>query len=87
MALLPKPDMPLDGTIRALRELEAASTRLNSPELTRQWQGYLNWTHDVELFFRSYFTGRSSRTALHRPLLARAVPGRVQPVRAGATQQ
>lgn len=57
MALLPKPGMPLDRTIQALRELEAASTHFNSPDLKVQWQGYLNWTHSVELFFRSYFTG------------------------------
>lgn len=49
--------MPIDRTIQVLRELEAASTHFNSPDLRLQWQGYLNWTHSVELFFRSYFTG------------------------------
>lgn len=57
MALLPRPGLPLDRTIQALRELEASSTHFSSPNLMSQWQGYLNWTHSVELFFRSYFTG------------------------------
>jgi len=52
-----KPGFPLDRTIQALHELEASSTHFSSPDLMRQWQGYLNWTHSVELFFRNYFTG------------------------------
>lgn len=57
MALLPRPGFPLERTIQALRELEASSTHFSNPDLMRQWQGYLNWTHSVELFFRTYFTG------------------------------
>jgi hypothetical protein len=57
MALLLRPGFPLDRTIQGLRELEASSTHFSTPDLMRQWQGYLNWTHSVELFFRTYFTG------------------------------
>jgi hypothetical protein len=36
---------------------EIALTHFSSPDLMRQWQGYLKWTHAVESFFRTYFTG------------------------------
>lgn len=86
VALLPRPGFPLERTIQALRELEASSTHFSNPDLMRQWQGYLNWTHSVELFFRTYFTGFRLERLYNRPLLARSVARRVESLRTWVAQ-